>query len=149
MNECVVFEDTRRTTGTLALWVLGASAVGSVVPNLVLALLAGAAMMVVWGLDLTRGPGTGVYLVACACCVVTYWAILHVVTRAIHRFAEVPRVVWPALLVWPVMWIAVSVFADPRGVLEPASAVVGTAGVLLAWFTSGRSRAARGGRRHA
>lgn len=149
MNESAVLTRTNGDTGALGLWLLGASAVGSVVPGVLLTAIGGGAIMIVWALDLTRGVGTGVYLIACVCCVAAYWAVLHGAMRTMSRLTDVPRVVWPALLVWPVIWIAVSVFADPRDVLEPASAVMGAAGVILAWFTSGRSRVARGRFEHA
>lgn len=149
MNDGAVLEGTGRDGGMLALWVLGASAVGFVLPNVVMAVLVGAAMTVVWALDLGRVPGTGVYLAACVACVTTYWAVLHAAMRTMRRFAEVPTVVWPALLAWPAIWLAVSVLMDPRGVLEPAPAALAAAGVLLAWLTSGRSRAPKGRSTHA
>lgn len=128
-----------RNARALALWVLGASAVGSVVPNVLLAVFAGCAMTAISTLDLTRAPGVGVYLAACVVCMVAYWAMLHGAMLAMRRCTEVPSIVWPALLVWSAIWVAVSVFMDPRGVLEPASAVLGATGVLLAWVMSGRS----------
>lgn len=149
MSESAMLASSDRSEGELAFWVFGASAFGTVVPNAVLAAVAGAAMMVIWALDLTRGPGTGVYIAACVCGAVTYWAMLHGAVRALRRLVEVPWAVWPALLAWPVIWIGVAVLADPRGVLEPAPALLGAAGVLLAWFTSGRSHHLRGVRDHA
>lgn len=149
MNETAMLASSDRRVGELGFWVIGASAFGTVVPNLVLAVTVGVAMTVIWALDLTRGPGTGVYIVACVCDVLVYWGMLHGAVRALGRLAEVPWVVWPALLAWPAIWTAVSVLADPRGVLEPASALLGAVGVLLAWFTSGRSRHVQGVRDHA
>lgn len=148
MNESAVLEGTGRDGGMLAVWVLGASVVGSVVPNVLLAVLMGAAMMVVWALDLGRVPGTGVYLAACVVCVAAYWAMLHAAIRMLRRFAEVPVVVWPALLVWPAIWVAVSMLMDPRSVLEPAPAVLGATGVLLALLTCRRPRETRRGSDH-
>lgn len=149
MNESAVLEGSGRDDGRLALWVLGASAFGSVIPNVLLAVVVGSAMMVVRALDLGRAPGTGVYLAACAACVAAYWTMLHMTIRTMRRFAEVPMVVWPALLVWPAVWIVTSVFLDPRGVLEPAPAVMGAAGVLLARLTGGRTHAVKDVTRHA
>jgi uncharacterized membrane-anchored protein len=100
----------------------------------------------VWTLGLGESTGGPLFLLLLGTASMVYAAVIHVAIRFIGSRVELPWLVWPALLVAPVVSILLTMpLADPLGVMETPTAVPALAGLTIAFVTLGKRRWTKSG----
>lgn len=141
MSETVVAHTVPTGWGRKLAWGLGSVVIGGVVPWMLALLAIGAGMLVVALLGLDETYGVPTYLAFLVAAALAYAGFIYGVIRLIGPRTGVPWLVWPALLVAPVLGLLMTgPLFDPAGVLESPATIPSLLGVTVAFVTLGRRR---------
>lgn len=122
-------------------WGVGAVVVGGIVPWILVLLAIGAGMFVVFALGFDETYGAPTYLAFLVAAALVYAGFIYGVIRLIGSRTEVSWLIWPALLVAPVVGLLMTgPLTDPADVLENAAAIPSLLGVVVAFIALGKRR---------
>ena len=141
MSEIAVAQTAPASWGRRLAWGLGSVVIGGFVPWMFALLAIGAGMLVVVTLGLDETYGAPTYLAFLVAAGLAYAGFIYGVIRLIGTRAEIPWLVWPALLVAPVLGLLLTgTLADPAGVLESPATIPSLLGIAVAFITLGKRR---------
>lgn len=141
MSEIAVAQTAPASWGRKLVWFLGAVVVGGVVPWVLVLLAIGAGMFVVAAMGFGEAWGVPTYLVLMALAALVYTGMIYGAIRLIRSRAEVPWLVWPALMAAPLVGLVLaSPLADPRDVLANPTVVPAVLGIAIAFVALGKRR---------
>lgn len=133
-------EPQRRGALHLLGWLVGGVLIGWVAAMGMMMLSVAIGMAFVVGLDLDQAWGVPVYIAVFAFGVAGYATLVTWSITEAGKRTYVPKLVWPALGVFPTYWGVLSAVARPRGVVQPTVTYFALAGLALAWLLQRRPR---------
>ncbi|MBN2247377.1 MAG: hypothetical protein JW733_01615 [Coriobacteriia bacterium] len=141
MSEIAVIQDVPAGWGRKLAWCLGAVVAGGFVPWVLVLLAIGAGMFVVATLGFGETWGVPTYLVLMALAALVYAGMIYGVIRVFGFRAKVPWLIWPALMVAPLVGLVLaSPITDPRDVLANPTVAPAVIGIAIAFVTLGKHR---------